>query len=66
MIMMALLPGCGTDSAQRVAMLENAIQRGNQASADIDAKLEGLGPLSLSHKGHGRRADRIGMWGSRT
>ena len=42
MFLMALLPGRGTDSAQRVAMLENAVQRGNQASADIDAKIEEL------------------------
>jgi hypothetical protein len=29
---MVCLPGCGADSGQRVAMLENAVQRGNQTS----------------------------------
>ena len=32
MVMMACLPGCGADSGQRVAMLVNAVQRGNQTS----------------------------------
>jgi hypothetical protein len=32
MVMMVCLPGCGADSGQRVAMLENAVQRGNQTS----------------------------------
>ena len=45
MIMMILLPGCGTDSAHRVAMLENAMQHVNQASSRIDTQIEDVNDL---------------------
>jgi len=42
LILMTLAAGCGTDSAQRVALLEQAVGQASVASASLDQKVEAI------------------------